>query len=192
MALGIPYDSITTGSRWYWWGDRIQVLANQRLVPATPPNRGYQAAVDTIRESGGWRYQPIMDTTYRAGEILEVRAGDPSRVGPAIDAALSLHITGISAVRFSVSDARAVQLELLREATARVTEQATAIAQASGGRLGRVLYLGTQAPDAYAERYGLESISVSGVVSESPGTEITAPGVTVSMTVYGRWQLVPR
>jgi hypothetical protein len=73
-----------------------------------------------------------------------------------------------------------------------VTEQATAIAQASGGRLGRVLYLGTQAPDAYAERYGLESISVSGVVSESPGTEITAPGVTVSMTVYGRWQLVPR
>jgi uncharacterized protein YggE len=192
-ALGIPRDSITTGSRWYWWRDRIQVLTSQHLIPATPPSRGYQAAIDTIHDvGGGWRSRPIMDTTYRASEILEVRAGDPARVGPAIDAVLSLRITSISGISFGVSDPRAVQLELLREATARVTEQAAAIAEAGGGRLGRVLYLGTQAPDAYAERYGYESISLRGAEVTSSGTEITAPAVAVSMTVYGRWQLLRR
>ena len=193
MALGIARDSIVTGSTWYRWPERIQVLTSQRRIPATPPARGYQIAVDTIPlEPNSWYYRPILDTTYRAREILEVRV-DPSRVGPAIDAALALPITDISRIRFSVSDVRQVQLELLREATERVSEQASAIAAASGGRLGRVLYLGTQAPDPYGGRYGFETIDVRGTLEvTSAGTEITAPSVAVSVTVHGRWLLMPR
>ncbi len=192
MILGVARDSLVTGSGWYWWPERIQVVTNQIHIPATPPNRGYQVAVDTIPYGeNGWQYRPRLDTTYRAREILEVRMSDVARVGAAIDTLVALRITEISRVRFALSDPRAVQLELLREATARATEQASTIASASGGRLGRILYLGTQAPSSVYDRYGIEAIVVTGGLesSSASGTEITAPGIPVTITVYGRWQL---
>jgi hypothetical protein len=55
--------------------------------------------------------------------------------------------------------------------------------------LGRTLSIGTQ-----ADRYGdfqLSEIVPTGM--GQPGeTEITAPSVTVTVTVYGKWQLVQR
>ncbi len=191
MALGIPRDSLVTASSWYWWPERIQVVTTERRIPATPPARGYLVAVDTVPlPSGtGWQLRPIVDTTYRAREIMEVRAGDPARVGPAIDAALALRVTEISRIQFGATDVHQVQVALLREATARATEQAAAIAAASGGRLGRALYLGTQSFESTGRAYGFSEIVVHGT-STAAGTEITAPNVAVTMTVYGRWQLV--
>jgi len=97
-------------------------------------------------------------------------------MGRIIDAALEFRITEISPPKFTARDVGQVQLELLREATDRATEQAAVIATANHGRLGRALYLGTQSPNAYLDRYGfgLESLVVSGTAA-SGGTEITAP-----------------
>lgn len=191
IALGIPRDSLVTASSWYWWPERVQVVTTERRIPATPPNRGYQVAVDTVPlPSGtGWQFRPVVDTTYRAREIMEVHAGDPARVGPAIDALLALRVTEISRVRFGANDVHEVQVALLREATARATEQAGAIAAASGGRLGRALYLGTQPFETGARGYGFSEVVVHGT-STAAATEITAPNVVVAMTVYGRWALV--
>ena len=84
----------------------------------------------------------------------------------------------------------------LREATTQVRAKAELIATASGSRLGRILWLSTSADDGggYRNRaYGeLAEMSVTGSV-ESPlgGTRITAPMITISATVYGRWRLEP-
>jgi hypothetical protein len=60
-----------------------------------------------------------------------------------------------------------------------------------------VLSLSTQPDYAdryYADRYSLDAFSMRGVVAtgSASATEITAPSVEVTMTVYGRWQLLRR
>jgi len=202
MALGIPRDSMVTGSGWYWWPQRIQVLTAPRLIPYNTalqvnrePVRGATQAMDTVLLSGGrgMQIRPAHDTTYRAREMLRIRLA-PNQVGPAIDAALALGVLEISSIQFSASTAAAVRMELLREATLLASEQAAAIAEGGGGRLGRVLYLGTEAPDT--RRFGFEAVTTgvaAGVItSSSPGTEVIAPSVTVTVTVYGQWLLTPR
>jgi hypothetical protein len=194
-GLGISRDSLVTGSRWYWWPQRMEVVTSPRRVRA---RTGLVQVLDTIsREDGGWYTVPRFDTTYRAREVIEVRLGDPAKVGPVIDAALALRITDISGIRFGASEVREAQLAAVREATARAFEQAEAMASASGGRLGRVLSLSTQPDYAdryYADRYSLDAFSMRGVVAtgSASATEITAPSVEVTMTVYGRWQLLRR
>lgn len=193
-GLGISRDSLVTGSRWYWWPQRMEVVTRPRQVRAHTPRDGLWQALDTIStEDGGWYTVPRFDTTYRAREVIEVRLGDPTKVGPVIDAALALRITDISGIRFAASDTREAQLAAVREATARAFEQAEAMASASGGRLGRVLSLSTQ-PE-YADRYGLDGFfQMRGVVAtgSASATEITAPSVEITMTVCGRWQLLGR
>jgi uncharacterized protein YggE len=193
QTLGIPRDSILTSSSWSWWPERIQISTKPRLVQGA--GRFMQAVMDTVRyPGGGWSIGPKLDSIYRAREILSVRVGDPRRAGPAIDALVALGLTEISRVQFRSADEDVdkVRVELVREATTRATEQAAAIAQASGMRLGRVIYVGTLAPESGAYRGGLYDLTTTSSSSEgSPGTEITAPSVTVTMTVYGHWKLVP-
>jgi uncharacterized protein YggE len=132
------------------------------------------------------------DTTYRVREIIQVRIRDLSRVGQVIDTALALGITDISNVTFSATDTRVAEEAAVREATLRAREQAETIAVTTGGRLGRVLSLSTQAD--YSSHYGsLSEIVVTGSIEGGrPGTEITAPSVTVRATVFGRWRLEER
>ncbi|MDP1889754.1 MAG: SIMPL domain-containing protein, partial [Gemmatimonadaceae bacterium] len=186
-ALGIPRDSIVTSSSWSWWPERIQVMTRQRLQKA--PGGSVHLVMDTIRyEGGAYGVSPRMDSTFRAREILQIRVGDPRRAGPAIDALVALRLTEMSRVQFRASDDEVdrIRVELLREATARATEQAAAIAQASGLRLGRVVYLGTLAPESNSYRGGLFDLRTTAAGYDSnAGTEVTAPTVTVTMTVYG-------
>lgn len=193
-ALGIPRDSIVTSSSWSWWPERIQVTTRQRIqqLPATRA----QAVLDTVwyEGGGGFSVTPRLDSSFRAREILQIRVGDPRRAGPAIDALVALRLTEISRVQFRASDDEVdrIRVELLKEATARATEQAAAIAQAAGLRLGRVVYLGTLSPEASAYRGALFDLTTTGSgYDSSAGTEVTAPTVTVTMTVYGHWKLAP-
>jgi uncharacterized protein YggE len=133
----------------------------------------------------------VYDTTYRATEIIDVHIRDLTKVGAVIDAALALRVTDITNPQFSATDVTAAGDRALREATVRARQQAETIAAASGGRLGRVLSLSTQSD--YSERYfGVDgvSLSVRGGGDNPAGTQITPPTVTVSVTVYGRWQLL--
>src|SRR6266550_3048863 len=118
-TLGIPRDSLVNRSRWYWWRERIEVIAGPvkfapRSTPGAYPRFNY----------------PVQDTTYRAHDAIEVRTHDVSRVGAVLDTALGRGITDISEVRFTASDVSAPQVEALREATVRARKQAEAIAAA--------------------------------------------------------------
>jgi uncharacterized protein YggE len=139
---------------------------------------------------------PVRDTTYRAHDAIEVRIRDLSTVGAVLDTATRRGITDISGVQFSATDVTTTQEEALREATVRARRKAEAIAAASGLQLGRVLSLSTQSD--YAERYRFDDFAGVGVngaaaaVGERSPTVVVRPSVPVSVTVYGRWELVPK
>jgi uncharacterized protein YggE len=191
VALGIRRDSLVTASRWSWGADRIQTFARPRCVAPPPAGHPCQQAIDSTLVNGRlYATRPLYDTLYRARETIEVRTGDPTLVGAVIDSALALRITDISNIRFIASDLREAQTSALQEAAARAREQAEAIAAANGGRLGRVISLSTSNEEG---GYSRSLLSVSSSISAEGGaTQVTAPVVPVTVTVYGRWQFVPR
>ena len=139
----------------------------------------------------------FQDTTYRARDAVEVRIHDLKKVGAVLDTALGRRITDISEVRFSASDVSAAQEDALREATVRARRQAEAIADAGGQGLGRVLSLSTQSDfSRWSSDYYIDGISIRGGTAEAGDggapTVVVHPMVTVSVTVYGRWELAPK
>lgn len=183
QALGIPRDSLVSGSRWYWWRGRIEMVVG--------PPRYLPMPRDSV--TGATRRE-VRDTAYRAQDEIEVRIRDLNKVGPAIDTALAHGVTDISSIRFTATDVSAAQEEALREATRSARRHAEAIADAGGGRLGSTLWLGTD-PGAPYDRYGSSfELSVTGLTGSggagSSGTEVIQPTIPVRVTVYGRWELL--
>ncbi len=180
VALGIPRDSLLSGSKYYWWPDRIQpVYSPWRCVRAP-------GSVDGC--------QNVQDTTYRSREAIEVRINDLSKVGAVIDAALSFGISEMSNIRFSATDITAAQAAALRDATVDARKQAEVIAAAGGVRLGRTIALGTQADYSPYSRDAIVTVqTVNGEASDIGNrTEVTFPSVAVKATVYGRWAIQER
>lgn len=168
VSLGVPRDSLLTGSRWGWWNRRVEEMVRNDCVP-TPDRR---SCVN------------VQDTTYRVHEQIVVRIPDMDLVGRVVDAALDLRIVEVSDVSFYATDTRAAALEATREATIRAREQAEVMASAMGLALGPVLSLGTD------RDYGSVALPDIQVFAASvSGTQVTAPSLKVSVTVYGRWRL---
>lgn len=182
-TLGIPADSLINRARWYWWRNRIEVIPSSRCVPrATPPR-------------GGPNCDMSYDTTYRANDAIEVRMHDLRRIGAVLDTVLGRGITDISEIQFSVADASAAQDQALQEATKRARAQAEIIASASGMQLGKVLSLTTETD--YSSRWDsgvlLRGLSVASEYGQpGPGTVVMHPTIPVSVTVHGRWELIPK
>jgi uncharacterized protein YggE len=173
-SIGIPRDSLVAGSRWQWWGGRLEILPGPtRHIPPPPGTSG-----PTLTQQ---------DTAYRAHEVVEVRVRDLSKVGAVIDAALGLRITQISGIRFSAEKTAAAREAALREASLAARKQAETIATASGGKLGRILSLSTE--PGYDERFKGAEVMLHGSQTSSR-TQIVEPQIPVSVTVQGRWELV--
>jgi uncharacterized protein len=175
VRLGIPRDSLVTGGRWYWWRGRVET------VPIT--------SRCNVRSDGNRVCAAVDDTTYRARDAIQVRTRDLGGLGALIDTLVAHGATDISPITFTATDSQTAADSAAAEATVIARRQATAIATASGGRLGRVVSLSTQ--PAYTTPYwGLDSIVVTGAANQAAtGTEIKAPSVTVRVTVYGVWRI---
>ena len=180
-TLGIPRDSLVTRSRSYWWRGRLEVIASSRCVPRR------------VRQPGELGCDPVHDTTYRANDAVEVRIRDLSKIGAVLDTLMGRGMTDISPVQFMATDISSAQADALREATRGARTQAETIAEASGMQLGRVLSLSTALD--YAQRYSpisLSGVTVAASGEVNPGTVVVGPSIPVSVTVYGRWELVPK
>jgi uncharacterized protein YggE len=140
-TLGIPGDSLVNRGRWYWWGNRIEIIQRTKCVPRTSPRPG-----------DPWCDQ-VPDTSYRANDRVQIRIHDLKRVGAVMDTLLGRGLTDISEIQFSASDITAARDQAVRVATTLARAQAEAVAAASGMQLGRVLLLSTQLD--YADRPAL-------------------------------------
>jgi uncharacterized protein YggE len=173
QAIGVPRDSLISGNSWYWGRGRIEkTFANRTItVPNGPPG-----AV--------WNKQ---DTVYKANDVIQARVRDLARLGAIVDTALAYGIIQIPNLTYSATNTTATRLEVLRLATQDAQAQAKAMAEASGGRLGRLLSVSTQDDGRGTMMENL--LSVRGSVDQT-GTQIVRPQVAVSVTVYARWELV--
>jgi uncharacterized protein YggE len=188
INIGIPRDSLATASDWYWWGGRVEVVvSNGRFVQLPRP------------DSLGRLSYNLQDTLFRARDAIEVRVAQLSKIGAVIDTAMAHGISDISSVQFQNNDLSTARDQALREATEDAKRQAELIAASSGMRLGRVLAVSTYAEadriyggGAYGEAgAGLQSVVVRGM-GGGGGTEVIPRSLPVSMTAYGRWELLPK
>ena len=182
-ALGLSRDSLVTSSNWYWWRGRIEVL---------PQSIRYVART-TIGPQGETR-DAVQDTLYRAHDAIQVRIHDLSKVGAVLDSAMAHRITEISGVQFSATNVTAAREEALREATVAARRQAEIIAGASAAQLGRTLSLSTESDYRDREPFLVPSgyASTDSEVRGEPGTVVVQPSISVSITVYGRWELIAK
>jgi uncharacterized protein YggE len=189
LALGIPRDSLISASQWYWWRGKIEVLPQPpRYVPRIQPAPNEP------------RNDVYHDTLFRAHDGIEVHMRDLSKVGAVIDAALSMRVTSISQVHFTVSAARTadVQDSLLAEATKRARQQALVLANANGSVLGGVRSLSTESEgnryDRYDVDFGAKGMMVSEPASDAGAspTTVVEPLIQISVSVFGRWLLLPK
>jgi uncharacterized protein YggE len=117
------------------------------------------------------------------------RVGD---IGKVIDAALAAGATSIASVQFSsptTDDARRTALGM---AVAEAQKDADALAKAAGGSLGRLLIMSTSGPvgvaGGYSDIYFAEREMAAASVYP---TMINPRDLTVTVSVFGRWEFVP-
>lgn len=185
-GIGIPRDSLFTASEWSWWGGRLEtIVSNGRFVQLPRP------------DSLGRLSYNLQDTLFRSHDALEVRIPNMSKIGAVIDSALARGVADMSPVQYQATAISGAREEALKGATEDARRQAELIAAASGMKLGRVISMGTYSDvDRYADRFselGLSSVVVTGMsAGGGGGTEIIPRSLPVSMTVYGRWELIPK
>jgi len=180
MSLGVPRDSLLTSSDWYWWGGRIEpVVKNGRFVQLTK-----------VDSAGRMSYY-IQDTTFRAHDAIEVRISNLGKIGAIIDSALAHNVSDISTVQFQATEVSAARQQALREATEDARRQAETIAASSGMQLGRVISFSTYAEVGHYPDFETAGLEASAGGSGG-GTEVIPRSLPVSMTVYGRWELLRR
>jgi uncharacterized protein YggE len=180
ISIGIPRDSLATASEWYWWGGRVEVaVSNGRFVQLPRP------------DSLGRLSYNLQDTLFRARDAIEVRISNLTKIGAVIDTALAHGLSDISGVQFQLTEPTPARMQVLKEATEDARRQAEAIASSSGMSLGRVISFGTYEDANRYSGYGLSGVIVTGMGGVNGGTEVIPRTVPISMTVYGRWELVP-
>lgn len=163
-AVGIPRDSMPTkGRAGWWWGNRSEMQFRREM----------------------------RDTIYVTNDMFAVRIHDLRLIGRVIDTALAEGAQTISNVEFQASSTSAVTIEAIKQATAIARSHAAAMAEASGLRLGRVMELSTDGSPMMFPRFeAADMLSARAVAAPAP-TQVVAPELKVTMTVQGRWEMLP-
>ena len=161
IALGVPADSIPTSGRWGQWGNRSEMQVRNDM----------------------------RDTSYVTNDAFVVRLRDLSLVGRVIDTALTGGAQTISNVQFLATDTETATLEAIRLATRQARSRAQAAAEASGLRIGRTMDIGIDGtPTSLASNMQLSEGRMS---RADAGTTVVAPELQVSVSVSGRWEMLP-
>lgn len=145
-------------------------------------------------------YNVYPETRYEQGDrepkiigynvVNSVRAElrKQEQVGPAIDAALKAGANVINSLSFYASDPAPARRVALQQAVEKARTDAEALAQAAGGRLGRLLELSTaEGMRPPQPMYRLEARAVAADAS----TPIEPGQQTITVQVTARWEFLP-
>jgi uncharacterized protein len=121
---------------------------------------------------------------YLAQNAVHVRLTQLDRLGAVIDAALSAGANRIDGMRFGATQVDSARRVALATAITNARRDATAMAAAAGGSLGRLLTLST-------EPFGSDvpGLRAAGMMGRALSTEITPREIAVTAVVYTRWAL---
>jgi len=169
----------------------------QRLVLDTLRALGYSGSqVSTIGYNVEPNYEPVPNALgprqrgYIAQNTVRVRVTQLDRVGSLIDAALARGATGVEDVEFEASNTDAPRQAALADAAAQAKTDATALAKAMGGTLGRLVELTTQVEPVYPRAFDLAPHNRSSYMMASE-TPITPTEITIQSAIVARWEFLP-
>jgi uncharacterized protein YggE len=111
------------------------------------------------------------------------------QVGPAIDAALKAGANVINSLSFYASDPAPARRVALQQAVEKARGDAQALAQAAGGRLGRLLELSTS--EGARPPQPMYRLETRGMVGDAASTPIEPGQQTVTVQVFARWEFLP-
>jgi uncharacterized protein len=158
------------------------------LTPGFDSRRGDENITIDVKPNSEFR---TYDTAYVFRDRLVARMRDLRRLGSAIDAALAAGAQKVTSLQFSTTRSEKVRQEALSEASRQVRRNAELMAEAAGGKLGRLLDLSTDA-DRYQEAIyeaHVATMAVSG--GSQTGTMIKPTNIDTRVSVSGRWEFVP-
>ncbi len=145
---------------------------------------GYTVAMN-YRPDGPGR-SPLQDG-YIARNSVHVQLSALDRVGPVIDTALAAGANRIDGVFFTASQTDSARRSALEQAIASARQDATTMARAAGGSLGRLLELSTEFPS----RSPYTRQVAAGGTMQARETSITPREVHVNAFVVARWEFQP-
>jgi uncharacterized protein len=128
---------------------------------------------------------------FTARNALLVHINRIDRIGSVIDAVVSARATDISGIQYGSAIMDDVRRNAMAEAVRRARADATLIASAAGGTLGRLISITSSSgpPPVYAQL--MSEVVVSGASGRAP-TDVIAPrDLSAVAQASGRWEFVP-
>jgi uncharacterized protein len=167
----------------------------QQRVLDTLKALGYSGAqLSTVGYNVQPNYEPVANANqprqvgYISRNTVQVTLTQLDRVGPVIDGALARGANGVQDIAFDASNTDAPRRVVLAQAVANARADATAIAKAMGGTLGRLVSITTQDEPVYPRLFPARARVMYDASAASP---INAGEITVVASVTARWQFVP-
>ncbi|HYE90340.1 MAG TPA: SIMPL domain-containing protein, partial [Terriglobales bacterium] len=105
-------------------------------------------------------------TGYRANSTVQVTTRDPGSIGRALDTGVQAGANVAGGIAFTLADSRAAETQALRLAVQDAQRRATAMAEALGKRLGRVVEARTLEVERPMPRF--ETMAVRGAAAATP------------------------
>jgi len=185
---------------------------DKRAAEATRRTAGKHHSIVAALEKGGldpgqvsttqfavqpkWEYdrdrKPRKFLGYEASHTVIVRIGELERVGESVDMVVNAGATNVSNIIFAAESTDSAASAALSAAVKSARRRAEIMAEASGGRLGRLIELATG--DAARARivHVADGVAVDDPLgySSSSATSINSAEKRVVATVYARWEFV--
>ena len=150
-------------------------------------NPGYNVAPDYEYTQTGRKQNGFVATNSIRVEIPKI-----ADVGKIIDAGLSGGASQVGSAQFlgdKMEDSRRAAVKLAVQAA---KDDAEIMADAAGGRLGRLLSVTGGGVAGPVQRGMMEGMVLSAPASVSVPTSIALPDLTVVSTATARWEFIPR
>jgi uncharacterized protein YggE len=172
---------------------------NARIVAATMQSLRASGVKDAELSNGRYTITQDFENGDRrkfrgfvAQNSIRVEVPAVTDVGKLIDASLAGGATLVSPIQYMGPDMQNARREALKTAVAEARRDAEALAEASGGSLGRLLSMttaGNMAPQAVVLSGSV--VYASGGIA-APPTSIRPSDLVVVGIANGRWEFVPR
>jgi uncharacterized protein YggE len=159
-----------------------RLMAALRSLGFTPQ----QAQVTSYSVRADVDYDTSKLRFYEASAVVTVAVGDLDKLGTVIDSGLASGATEVNHIEYVSDSLASARSRVLGEALQAARKDAEALAQAAGGRLGRLVDVSTiPFPEGSAGAITLQpgQINPSGFITVAPHD------VTVALTVYARWEI---
>ena len=175
----------------------FQALRGAGLTQADLTTSGYSVGQDPRTMRMGMPFGappgPAVPVEFLARNTVRAVVRRLDDTGKVIDAALAAGATSIASVQFSSPSADEARRSALATAVAQAQRDADVLARAAGGTLGRLLSMSAGGPGGSAMSYASDtnfSYAIEAAAMAYP-TMINPRDVSVSVSVFGRWEFIP-